>query len=894
MSKVIEAFHSLTGEDSLISLNSSPRGLGTAEVEKRIVKFGFNELPETKKINPVILFLKQFKSPLVYILIIASVISWFAGNEIDTFVILFIVILNAIIGFVQEYRAEKAVSSLRLMIRQWAVVLRNGNKMKIPARELVPGDIIFVEEGDKVAADARLLKANNLRVVESSLTGESVPVSKHTNPLPVNTPLSDRKNMIWNGTYIATGGGIAVVTETGSETTIGKIAGSLSQIKSASTHFQKKIKVLSLQMGLFAISLSCILFIVGYFIRKFDLTEIFIFTLAAMVSAIPEGLPAILSVVLAIGAYRMTRRNAIIREFTATETLGAVNVIMTDKTGTLTQNTLNVKLLWSYQKSELKITGNGWEPKGDFLQDEKKININDDYEYLKLIEIAACSNNSSVLFNEAKQKYEISGDPTEAALLVMAKKYLTTIENSFEKLDDFPFNSENKLRATLCSIKNKQILMVIGAPEKILGMSSYILTPEGLKEMNEDIHKEISAKINNWSGKAMRVIALAWKENDLNGIINIDKEKLIFAGLAGMNDPPREDVPEAIKKCKDAGIRVIMATGDHKNTAIAIAKEIGIIDSDNKGEGTAFTGQQLEEMGDVEFESVITKANVFARLSPEMKLKIATKLKSKGFLIAMTGDGVNDAPALKKADVGIAMGIMGTDVAREAAQVVLADDNFSTIINAIEEGRIVFNNSRQASYFLITTNFAEILTLIVSVVSGFPLPLTATQVLWLNLVTDGTQGIALATEPGHGEILKQKPVNPAEPILNKSLLPFLIINALVMTALVMFIFNYFLQVSEEKARTGAFLVMSFTQLFNTLNMRSLELSMFKIGIFSNKYINAGLIVAIILQIAIVEIPALKEIFRLQRIEIHELFVIVILCSLVLWIGELYKLFKYRK
>jgi P-type Ca2+ transporter type 2C len=886
-------FHNISIENCISQLISSEKGLTADEAAFGIERYGYNEIPETQATNLLHLILKQFKSPLVFILIIAAVISWFAHHKVDTFVILFIVVVNAIIGFTQEYRAEKAVASLRQLIKQSAIALRNGIKNKIPARELVPGDIIYIEEGDIVPADARLIKSGNLRTVESSLTGESVPVSKNTDILPEETPLADRKNMIWKSTHIAGGSAIAIVTGTGLNTAIGNIASTLSGMEIVASHFQKKIKVLSSQMGIFAVGFAVILFVTGYFLRDFDVREIFIFTLAAMVSAIPEGLPAILSVVLAIGAYRMTKRNAIIREFTATETLGAVNVILTDKTGTLTQNTLTVKKLWVYGKEEVDVSGQGWEPVGDFVIKNKIFNPIDDNQFSHLLLIAACSNNSSVNFNAEKKLYQITGDPTEAALLVMAKKAMPEENINVERIDDLPFNSKNKFRASLCLLKHGTELLVIGAPEKIINSSSHILTSEGEVKLNGEISDQIYSQLNEWSEHSLRVIALAYKKYDTKEINDIDHEDFVFAGLAGMIDPPRKDVKEAILNCKGAGIRVIMATGDHLKTAIAIGKEIGIADEDAADDEIGYSEQQLDKLSKVEFDKVIQKVNILARLTPDMKLRIATRLQEKGFLIAMTGDGVNDAPALKKADVGIAMGIMGTDVAREAAQVVLADDNFATIVNAIEEGRIVFNNARQATFFLVTTNFAEILTLLTSVFIGFPLPLTATQILWLNLVTDGTQGVAMATEPGHGEVLKQKPVNPREQILNKSILPFLVINAVVMTTLTLMTFNYFLPEGEDKARTGAFLVMAFTQLFNVMNMRSLKFSAFKIGLFSNKYINIGLVVAIILQISIVEVPFLKDIFRLQRIEIHELFAIIALSSLVLWGGELYKYFKRR-
>jgi Ca2+-transporting ATPase len=812
------------------------------------------------------------------------------------YVILSVIILNATIGFVQELKAERAVASLKSMLTPQAKVLRNGQKIVLPARELVPGDIIILEEGDSIPADARLIEAKNLRAIESPLTGESVPVNKNTETLPENTPLADRKNMVFKSTFIAGGYALAVVTGTGMDTAIGEIARSLDDIKVVKTNFQKKTDKLARQMALISIFSAALLFAITWFLKEIPLEEILLISIAALVSAIPEGLPAVLAIVLAIGAKRMARRKAIIREFTATETLGAVTTIITDKTGTLTQNTLTVRNVSIPGDGDLSVSGEGWSTVGEFLKDGVVHNLKENELLSRFLKICALSNNSDIQHNKEQDTFSLVGDPTEGALLVLARKGGFTKAENLLKTDDLPFNSTLKMRATLIDEAGKKQLLVVGAPEQMLAASSHIVSKNGSELMTEASRAAIHKKIEEWSGEAMRVIALAYRD-EADSTEKIDEnsiKNLTFAGIAGMIDPPRPDVKNAVELCRQAGIRVIMATGDHVNTAISVARACGILDSDSFKTNIALTETQLAALDEKEFEDAIISTDVFARLTPSMKLRIAGKLQERGELIAMTGDGVNDAPALKKADVGIAMGIMGTDVARDAAKVILADDNFSTIVSAVEEGRIVFTNARQTSFFLITTSFAESITLITSIIIGLPIPLTATQILWLNLVTDGGMDIALSTERGHGDILKEKPVNPKENILNKTIIPFLIINALLMTVLAIFIFKNFLPEGIDKARTATFVMMAFSQLYNIYNMRSLRLSVFKIGFFTNKFINLAIVISVIIQIIIIEIPLFQQLFRFKSLSLEEFLIIAAMSSLILWAGEAYKFVRYRK
>jgi P-type Ca2+ transporter type 2C len=870
----------------LSNLESNESGLSSKEAEIRLKKIGFNELPESKQRSWISLLVKQFKSLMVLILFGAALVAFLTQHYIDVWVIIAVTFINASIGFVQELRAEKAVASLHKMILPQAKVLRDGIRCTIDAREIVPGDIIILEEGDQIPADARILEAKNLRSIEAPLTGESVPVSKADCILSESTAMAERKNMLFKGTFIAGGFGVAVVTQTGLQTAIGDISRTLAEIKVQRTNFQRKTDKLSKQMAYIAIGTTILLFLFTYFIEKLEIGEVLLISIAALVAAIPEGLPAVLAIVLAIGANRMAKRKAIIREFTATETLGAVTTIITDKTGTLTQNTLTVRKLFIHGTPEWTISGEGWDTNG-------KIEGSVSHVPGIISSICEWSNNSHLSYDEIEQSWKMIGDPTEGALKVLASKLSAgaAYDNQIKMLDDMPFSSELKMRASLVSNNDEHQILIVGAPEMILNRSSSVLNKDKISSMNEEIRKEIQSMITNWSSDAMRVIALAFKncKHDQNSINPEELNELTFAGIVGMIDPPRPDVMNAVEQCKRAGIRVIMATGDHVQTAISIAKATSIIDINSDPSTVAFTQDQLEKMNEQEFEQAIMNSAVFARLTPNMKLRIASKLQENGELIAMTGDGVNDAPALKKADVGIAMGIMGTDVARDSAQVVLADDNFSTIVSAIEEGRIVFTNARQTSFFLITTNIAEVFTLLVSILMGMPLPLTATQILWLNLVTDGVSDISLATESGHGDVLNEAPMSPKEGIINKNIIPFLLINTILMTVITVFTFKFFEPQGLEKARTAAFIVMAFSQLFNVFNMRSLKLSIFKIGFFSNKVINVALLVSVLVQIMIIEVPFFMDMFSFKAMTLIEFCVLILISSLILWAGELYKL-----
>ncbi|MFO7880675.1 MAG: HAD-IC family P-type ATPase [Bacteroidales bacterium] len=891
-------YHGYSAEEAMQRLKTDKDGLDEQEAEKREEKYGPNKLPEKNQTNILQLIIKQFKDFLILILAIAAIISWLSGSMVDVYVIIGVILVNATIGFLQEYRAEKAVDALKKMIKLEAVALRSGEPQTILAARLVPGDIIELNEGDSVPADARIIEQKNLQVEESSLTGESVPVSKTSDSLEKETSLPDRKNMVFKGTHVSRGGCKAVVTAIGENTELGKIAESLQDVEKKRSEYRKKTARLAKIMAGIAISTASIVFVLGYFVRDLDFNEVLLVTIATLVSSVPEGLPAVLSIVLAIGANRMAKQNAIIREFTATETAGSLNMIISDKTGTITTSILTVKKLIFPDGESYDVTGDGYELKGAIKKDKKNVKIQDNKNLGKALSIAAHCHDASVgkSRKENGKEPEVSGDPTEVALLVLARKAGITQTEAFgnlKKTDDLPFNSEQKFRASLLEDQdgNKEMVFT-GAPERILEISSAYLAGDQTKRMSEEKSEEIREDIAELSGQAMRVIAAAYKpaDADQNQVNVEDADQLTFVSLFGIIDPERPEVEQAIDECRAAGIRVIMATGDHKQTAVAIARKVGIIQpgDEEKSDCPIALEEKELDVDDETLKNYLDCTNVFARVSPETKLRIGKALQSKDALIGMTGDGVNDAPALKVADVGMAMGKRGTDVARDAAEIVLSDDNFASIVNAIREGRIVFRNVRQASFFLVTTNFASTFTLITALAIGFNYPLIATQILWINLVTDGVMDISLAAEPGHGSMMDRKPLKKGEPILNKEIIPYLLIIVPVMVTLAMFVYNYYIGDGIEKARTGVFLVVAMTQVFNAFNMRSLRHSAFSIGFFKNRWLIAAFGASILLQFAAIKLPFMQHIFHFRDIAWNEIFIITALSSLVFGFGELYK------
>ncbi len=893
------SFSQLTTSQTIAKLRTSLKnGLSTNEALRRQHQYGPNLITDHKPKHIALRILwHQLNNLLVYVLSVAAIVTYFLGHLVDTYVIIFVVLVDVIIGFFQEYKAHKSIDALKQIVVATSKVYRDGHLQEIRSQELVPGDLVLIEEGDRVPADGRIIEANYLTTVESSLTGEAFPVSKHSRSIVHPKAVSELSNMVWMSTFVASGLGKMVVTKTGNQTTIGQIAQKLAQMKTEKTYFEQKTARLTRQMSIIALMSAFFTFLIGYFVRGFSFSDIFGFAVASLVSGIPEGLPAILVIVLASGASRMAKKKAIIRSLPATETLSVVDVIATDKTGTLTQNTMTVQHVY-VDESIFKVDGLGWEPSGKFWQKEQEIDPTKFPELSKLIIAGGLCSRAQLLKKEDKSttSFSINGDPTEGALTVLVHKAnLYDQLEKIKKINELPFDQLAKFKAVLVDQGHEHCLYASGAPESIIKLCSSKLSKGKVTTLTQDDRQQILQQVRHVSAQAMRTIALAYQPQTekMYHLTHNSVEKLIFLGFVGMIDPPRPGAAEAIFKAKQAGIRVIMKTGDHRDTAIAIAKQMGIIDNNETypTQALALTGEELSKLSPKKLIDAVQNVHVFARLTPEMKLKILSTLQDLGHQVAMTGDGVNDVLALKKANIGIAMGKIGTDVAREASDIVLADDNFSSLVDAIEEGRLVFENTRQASAYLITTNFAENVIILLSILFGLPLPLLASQILWLNLVTDGVVDVALAVEPSHGDLLTHKPRQAQENILSRTMLSFLVPITFVMVVICLSLFVLYLPLGLEKARTVAFCAMCFTQLINIFNMRSLDLSIFKIGFLSNRFVVIAVIASLGLQLLVMTTPSLIAIFQFSKLSVSEFVQIGLLSLSVLVIGEAHKLAK---
>ena len=869
------AYHALSATQVLDQLKSDPKsGLSQSEVEARWQQFGKNVLPDSEKETGWSILFRQFQNWMFWILVAAAVLSALFQEWLDSIVIVIVLSVNVLIGFFEEYRAERALRALRDMLQPKAKVLRSGNVLMVLASDLVPGDIILIQEGDKVPADARLLQIDGLQVSEAVLTGESFPVDKSLQEVQENAPLADRLSLIFMGTLVVRGSGSAVVVQTGSQTIFGTIATQLATLSSRESHFEKQMKRLSAQMAALGISLTALTFIAGYFWRHFPLHEILSFAIAALVSVIPEDLPVIVAIVLAVGARRMAKKKAIVRQLAAVETLGAVSTIVSDKTGTITLNMMRANSLVLPDGSAFSLTEKS---------DEEKILAQlPKNTYLQRILASARVNHSLQLSRQSDGRTEYLGDPTERAIVEYAEKMPSQAFPVWQKVFDLGFIQERRWRASLVvSDSGERFLVAFGAPEMILEVSA-------LSQASEK--EKIEHQTRALTSQAMRVVALAIKKVDaqVKTLTEKDVAGLEFLGLIGINDPPRPEIIEALKKSREAGIRVIMATGDHPHTATAIARQIGLLDASFPQQAVV-TGAELENASDEAFAKAVQSVSVCARFTPTLKLRLAQVLQAQGQVVAMTGDGVNDAPALKQADVGIAMAISGTEVARESSDIVLADDNFASIIDAIEEGRTQFRNVRRASLFLITTNLAESATLFATLFLGWPLPLLPVQILWLNIVTDGIIDLPLSFEPSHEDVLKVPPVDPQETLLHRRLIPFLFITIGVMAVLTLSTFWIFLPVGLDKARTGAFVALSLTQLFNLFNMRSLKHSLFSLGLWSNPSSVVAFVLSFFLLIFVIYTPFLGNLFSFVPLSLVEFLIILACSTLVFWGVELYKL-----
>lgn len=817
--------------------------------------------------------ISQFTSFIVLILIAALIISLVIGEKIDAIVIGVILILNGILGFIQEYKAEKAIQALKKLASLKATVIREGKKQEVNSINLVPGDVIILETGDKIPADSRLIKTINLETQESSLTGESTPVIKDLKLLSEKTSIADQKNMVFAGTIVTKGRAKAIVVNTGMNSQIGTIATLIQEEKQKLTPLQIKLKQLGKFLGIATIVVCAVVFLAGTLAGKNTL-EMFIAAVSLAVAAIPEGLPAVVTISLALGVRRMVKRNSLVRKLPSVETLGSTTVICTDKTGTLTCDQMTVRKLYVNNKVT-EVSGSGYETKGAFHIKNKLVNTK---PFQLLLRIGALCNNASLT------KEGVIGDPTEAALIVSATKAGFTKEDLDKKnprIGEIGFDSERKRMSTLNKINNKKTLLCKGAPDVILELCDRILVNGQIKRLTRPMKKQILKRNEEFAEEALRVLGFAYKQTS-----KLEEKNLIFVGLQAMIDPPRPEVKDAIKKCKKAGIKVVMITGDYKGTAVAIAKEIGI-------KGQAITGEELDEMKN--FEDRVESIAIYARVNPEHKTKIIGALRKKRHTIAMTGDGVNDAPALKKSDIGIAMGITGTDVSKEASDMILTDDNFNSIVNAVEEGRGVYDNIKKFFAFLISGNIGEVMIIFLAILFGWPLPLTATQILLINLVTDGLPAVALGADPFEPNAMQRKPRDKKEPIykhLNHFIIWYPIIMIIVTLAL--FYFTYKTSNNILKAQTITFLTIAMFEMYQAFASRSTKFSSFRVGIFKNKWLVGAVITSLLVAIAVIYIPTLQTLFKTFPITAVEFLIVTALSSLGFIYLELYKNWKTGK
>lgn len=882
-------YYSLNGEEVLGSLKTSKNGLTEEESVNRLEKYGNNELKKTKGISPLKIFIRQFTSFITIILLVAIAISLLMGEKLDAIVISIIVVLNGIFGFVQEYKAEKAIEALKKLTALKARVIRDGKEEEIDSKDLVPGDIILLETGSKVPADGRLVHISGLEVDEASLTGESVPSKKITTAIGGKTSVNDQKNMVFMGTNVTKGNARAIVTNTGMNTEMGTIAELVQEVKEKLTPLQEKLKQFSKWLGYVTIGICIIVFGVGIlreylrsgFLEIDYVSEMFLASVALAIAAIPEGLPAIVTIALALGVRKMVKQNALIRQLPAVETLGCTNVICSDKTGTLTKNEMTVREIYT-NNILIEVTGNGYVPDGKFIHGGRK--IIDTSSIKLLLKIGSLCNESRLNYDE---KWKIFGDPTEGALLVSAEKLglkKTRLEKDFPKVDVIPFDSERKCMTTIHKVNNDYIAYTKGAPDVILDKCKYIYIDGNISELTGEDKKRILKINHNMAKKALRVLGFSYKPLESGYSIGPEdmENDLIFVGLQAMIDPPRDGVREAIAKCKVAGIKTVVITGDHKLTAVAIAKELGLFKEGDR----AISADELDRLSDGELNKVVEDIVIYARVSPLHKVKILNALKEKGHIVAMTGDGINDAPALKKADIGIAMGITGTDVAKEASDMILTDDNFASIVNAVEEGRGIYISIKQFVQYTLSSNLGEILVIFMAILMGWPLPLIAIQILWVNLLTDGLPGLALGLDPISKDIMKNPPRKREESIISRGVIENILVVGFVMMAGTLFLF-YSYGIDTLKAKSVAFTVLVMFQLFNVLTYRAKN---FKINIKTSRFLIGSVIITVLLQLAVLYTP-LNIAFKTVPLGLFDWARILLVSGVLYIILEIIKLVK---
>jgi Ca2+-transporting ATPase len=845
-------WHAVPAPDAFDLLRSRPDGLTVSEARKRLERYGPNELQETRRISPWQILLEQFKNVLIIILLIATVISFFLGHGLESVVIAVIVLFAVLLGFVQEYRAERAIEALRQMTAPTATVMRDGEEVRIPARDLVPGDVILLSTGDRIPADARLIEAINLQVEESALTGESVPVEKHVHPLGYdNLPLGDRRNMVYAGTSVTYGRGRALVVATGMHTEFGKIARMLQTVETVRTPLQENLDRVGNVLARAAFVVVGLIVALGL-LRGQPVIDMLIFGIALAVAVVPEALPAVVTISLAIGVQKMAKRNALIRRLPAVETLGSTSVICTDKTGTLTKNEMTVRTVFTAGQSFV-ISGAGYAPDGEFFLEDRPVAPPE--PLLLTLKAAALASDARLLKKEGGS-WAIKGDPTEGALIVAAAKaglWKDALDAENPRIHEIPFSSETKRMTTLHQPAEGATAYAKGAPEVILEGCDFVLSADGVQPLDDAKREQIMRQAQDMASQALRVLGVAFKpgatpDNAATG--------MTFLGLIGMIDPPRPEARDAIATCVQAGIRPVMITGDHPLTAQAIARDLGLLDG-----GRIVAGAELEAMSDEQLKRQVQNISVYARVSPAHKLRVVTAWQANGHIVAMTGDGVNDAPALKRADIGVAMGITGTDVTKEAAAMTLTDDNFASIVAAVEEGRGVFSNIKKYLMYLLSSNIGEIGLMAGATLLGLPLPLSAVQILYVNLATDGLPALALAVDPPEEDLMKRKPRNPRIGIFTRPVVTLMALGG-VWSALVnlgLFIWALNSGRGLEQAMTMTFVSLVLIQFFKAYNFRSDRHSVLRRP-FANKWLNLAIIWELVLLSLIVYLPFLHDAF----------------------------------
>jgi len=889
-------FHALSPKQALDELQSRQEGLSEAEAGERLKQYGQNKLKEKKHKTPLQMFLAQFADFLIIILIIAAIVSGFLGETLDATFIIIIVVLNAILGFVQEYRAEKAIEALKNMVAPQARVVRDGVEKKIAATQLVPGDVVLLEEGDKIPADCRLIEAINFDTQEASLTGESLPVHKQAAAvLAPDAIIAERTNMAFMGTIAVRGRAKAIITSTGMNTEIGLIATMVQEAGEEETPLQKRLAVLGKQLGVGALAACAIIFALGV-LRGENILETFLIAVSLAVAAVPEGLPAIVTITLAIGVQRMAKRNAIIRKLPAVETLGSTTIICSDKTGTLTKNEMTVRQIYA-NNGFVDVSGSGYDVRGEFTQVNKCLKPPSDPHLNALLRVCALCNNAGIVVDDANKKASTLGDPTEAALLVLAAKAgmdYSKLKNENPLLDELSFDSDRKMMSTVRQTKDGKMAFVKGATESILAKSAYALLNGRETQLSAEQRTAFEKANAEMANKALRVLAIAYRrvpDSTKKYSLETIENDLVIVGLVGMIDPPRPEAKKAVAECEQAGIKVVMITGDNEATAAAIARELGILKPTQK----VLTGALLEKMSEKELTDIVQQVTVYARVSPEHKIRIVSALKARGEIVAMTGDGVNDAPALKKADIGVAMGITGTDVAKEASAMVLADDNFASIVNAVEEGRTIYANIAKSVRYLVSCNVGEVLTILFATLAGLPNPLTPIQILWMNLVTDGLPALALGVDPAEKDVMSRPPRDPKESILNKRTLVYILTIGLFVCIGTLALYVFYLQSqlsagktlaeAETYARTVAFATIIFFQMFVAIDVRSFNRSVLEFGLFTNKKLLGAIAIAVGLQIAITYVPFFHQLFGTSYLAPLDWVIITLVSMSVLVLSE---------